>query len=240
MEHAMNVLLTLVTHPLRLLAAAVAATLLCGGCVSMPQPPKVDVVEATPRHAEQIAARPPLPNTGSLFSPARYRPGFEDVRARLVGDSLTIQITENVSASQQSTSTIDRAAKNDSAITAFPFLSAAQVGKVGLGTSSDNSFSGKGGTQSANTFTGTITATVIQVLPNGHLMVAGDKQIGVNHNVDVMRFSGVVDPQFIQAGNVVASTQVANARIESRGRGQQDEAQAMSWLSRFFMNVMPF
>ena len=56
----------------------------------------------------------------------------------------------------------------------------------------------------------------------------------------MMRFSGVVDPQFIQSGNVVSSTQVANARIESRGRGQQDEAQAMSWLSRFFMNVAPF
>ena len=225
---------------LKLLGGALSAAALCCGCLSMPQTPKVDLVEAKPYHAEQIAAKPPLQNNGSLFSAARYRPGFEDVRARLVGDSLTIQIVENVSASQQSTSTVDRAAKNDAGISAFPFLSAATVGKTALGTTSDNSFSGKGGTQSANTFTGTITATVIQVLPNGHLIVAADKQIGVNHNVDVLRFSGMVDPQFIQPGNVVSSTQVANARIESRGRGQQDEAQAMGWLSRFFMNVMPF
>ena len=226
---------------LRLLAAGVGAAVLCCGCgVSMPQAPKVDMVEAKPYHAERIAAKAPLPNNGSLFSQARYRPGFEDVRARLVGDSLTIQIVENVSASQQSTSTVDRAAKNNSAITAFPFLSAGTLGKTALGTASDNSFSGKGGTQSANTFTGTITATVIEVLPNGHLIVAGDKQIGVNQNVDVLRFSGMVDPQFIQPGNVVSSVQVANARIESRGRGQQEEAQAMGWLSRFVMNVMPF
>ncbi len=234
----MNRLLQPLTRGLKL-AAALAATALCG-CMTMPQPPKVDMVEARPAHIERIAPQAPLANNGSLFAQARYRPGFEDVRARLVGDSLTIQITENVSASQQSTSTIDRAAKNDSAITAFPFLSAGTVGKTALGTASDNSFSGKGGTQSANTFTGTITVTVLQVLPNGHLIVAGDKQIGVNHNVDVMRFSGMVDPQFIQPGNVIASTQVANARIESRGRGQQDEAQAMGWLSRFVMNVMPF
>lgn len=234
----MNRLLQPLMRGLKLAAALSAAALT--GCMTMPQPPKVDLVEARPSHTERIAPLPPLPNTGGLFSQARYRPGFEDVRARLVGDSLTIQIVENISASQQSTSTIDRASKNDATISAFPFLSAAQVGKASLGTASDNAFSGKGGTQSANTFTGTITATVIQVLPNGHLIVTGDKQIGVNHNVDVMRFSGMVDPQFIQPGNVIASTQVANARIESRGRGQQDEAQAMGWLSRFVMNVMPF
>ena len=87
-----------------------------------------------------------------------------------------------------------------------------------------NDFSGKGGTEAANTFTGSITATVINVLPNGNLVVAGEKQIGVNQNVDVLRFSGTVDPRVVQPGSVVSSTQVANARIESRGRGAQAEA----------------
>ena len=77
------------------------------------------------------------------------------------------------------------------------------------------------------------------VLPNGHLLVAGEKQIGVNHNVDVLRFSGQVDPRMIQTGNVVASAQIANVRIEHRGRGQQAEAQGIGWLGRFFLNVLP-
>jgi len=77
------------------------------------------------------------------------------------------------------------------------------------------------------------------VLPNGHLIVAAEKQIGVNANVDVLRFSGQVDPRAIAPGNSVQSTQIANVRIEQRGRGQQAEAQAMGWLARFFMNVMP-
>ena len=63
------------------------------------------------------------------------------------------------------------------------------------------------------------------VLPNGHLLVAGEKQIGVNQNVDVLRFSGLVDPRAIQPGNIVPSTQIADVRIEHRGRGAQDEAQ---------------
>ncbi len=128
----------------------------------------------------------------------------------------------------------------DAAITALPFQTAEGLAKLGVGTSSANDFSGKGGTESANTFSGSITATVIDVLPNGHLVVSGEKQIGVNQNVDVLRFSGTVDPRVVQPGSIVNSTQVANARIESRGRGAQAEAQTVGWLSRFFFSFLPF
>jgi flagellar L-ring protein precursor FlgH len=80
---------------------------------------------------------------------------------------------------------------------------------------------------------------VTGVLPNGHLLIAGEKQIGVNHNVDVLRFSGQVDPRAIQPGNTVPSAQIANVRIEHRGRGAQAEAQGIGWLARFFLNVLP-
>ena len=80
---------------------------------------------------------------------------------------------------------------------------------------------------------------MIEVLANGHLVIAGEKQIGVNHNVDVLRFSGQVDPRAIQPGNSVASAQIANVRIENRGRGQQADAQGIGWLARFFLNVLP-
>jgi flagellar L-ring protein FlgH len=81
---------------------------------------------------------------------------------------------------------------------------------------------------------------VQDVLPNGHLLVAGEKQIGINSNVDVLKFSGTIDPRHIRPGNTIASTQVANARIESRGRGAVDEALSIGWLGRFFLNVFPF
>jgi flagellar L-ring protein precursor FlgH len=81
---------------------------------------------------------------------------------------------------------------------------------------------------------------VIEVLPNGHLVVSGEKQIGVNQNVDVLRFSGTVDPRVLQPGSIVSSTQVANVRVESRGRGAQSEAQTVGWVSRFFLSFLPF
>jgi len=158
----------------------------------------------------------------------------------VVGDTVTIQIVENVTASQKSSSTVDRNSDISAGISALPFVNKTFTDKTALGANSNNTFAGKGGTESANTFAGSITATVIDILPNGHLVVAGEKQIGVNQNVDVLRFSGTIDPRAMQPGSVINSTQVANVRVESRGRGAQSEAQAMGWLGRFFNTVTPF
>jgi len=201
-----------------------------------PRPP-VDVAEVTYARPEPIVA--PVVNNGAIFQATQYRPLFEDHRARLVGDSLTVQIVEKVSASQKSTSSIDKSGKVSAGITALPFLSVNSFARASAAGSSGNTFEGKGSTENTNDFSGTITATVTGVLPNGHLLVAGEKQIGVNHNVDVLRFSGQVDPRAIQSGNVVASAQIANVRIEHRGRGAQADAQGIGWLGRFFLNVLP-
>ena len=74
-------------------------------------------------------------------------------------------------------------------------------------------------------FTGSIAVTVVEVLPNGNLLVAGEKQIGINQGSEFIRLSGVVNPTFILVGNQVSSTTVADARIEYRGSGYIDEAQ---------------
>ena len=225
--------------PRLLVPALLAGAVLVTGCAPLSPPPPVDLLPTTPP-AVMPAPRATGPATGSLFSRASYRPSFEDRRARLVGDIVTIQIVENVTASQKSASTVDRSSKASGSITALPLISGNLSGKTTLGAGSDNAFSGKGGTESSNTFTGSITATVVDVLPNGHLVVAGEKQIGVNHNVDVLRFSGTIDPRSLQPGSIVSSMQVANVRVESRGRGAQGEAQAMGWLSRAFNSVTPF
>jgi flagellar L-ring protein precursor FlgH len=212
------------------------------GCASLPHPIKVDFPEA--KAAQPVPEAAPQSvnpvTTGSLFQKASYRPAFEDPRARMVGDHVTINIVENVAASQVSKSTANRTTSGSTSVSAFPFLSPQDIPNFKTGTASASDFAGKGGTESANTFSGTITATVVDVLPNGHLMVTGDKQIGVNQNVDVMRFSGTIDPRLIQPGNLINSTQVANVRVESRGRGAQAEAQTVGWLTRFFFSLLPF
>jgi flagellar L-ring protein precursor FlgH len=223
-----------------LAAAGVLACLLATGCASLSPAPPVDILPTTPPQLTIAPRAAPQAATGSLFNNASYRPSFEDRRARLVGDLVTIQIVETVTAKQESSSTIDHTSKLSGGVTALPFTSQAVTDKLGIGASSGNAFSGKGGTESANTFSGSITATVIDVLPNGHLVVTGEKQIGVNQNVDVLRFSGTIDPRVMQPGSIINSTQVANVRIESRGRGSQGEVQAQGWLGRFFNKVTPF
>ena len=211
---------------------------LCSACQQLPQKVMVDFAE--PKISQPVpVATAARPATGSLFQASSYRPAFEDRRARLIGDTVTVQIVENVTASQKSTSTVNRNSSIDSAITALPMQTLPGLSKLDIGASSNNNFSGKGGTESANTFSGSITATVIEVLPNGHLVVAGEKQIGVNQNVDVLRFSGTIDPRLVQPGSIISSTQVANVRVESRGRGPQGEAQTVGWLSRFFLSFQP-
>jgi flagellar L-ring protein precursor FlgH len=218
-------------------AAVLGITGLLTGCMTKP----VELVEVKPVTYPQVVRT--APRSGSLFQAASYRPAFEDPRARMPGDTVTIQITEKVSATQSSASNVDKSGSVGGGVTAIPGVrprDLLRVDNLRLAGESSNEFNGKGGTENENTFAGVITATVQEVLPNGHLVVVGDKQIGVNNNVDVLRFSGTIDPRHIKPGNVVASAQVANARIESKGRGQIDEALSIGWLGRFFLNVMPF
>ena len=214
-----------------------AAALVLAGCSTLNARPKVDIAE--PTYARPPVVDAPVISNGAIFQASQYRPLFEDHRARLVGDTITVQIVEKVSASQKSTSSIDKSGKLSAGVTALPGISSNSFGRASAAGSSSNSFEGKGSTENTNDFSGTITATVTGVLPNGHLLIAGEKQIGVNHNVDVLRFSGQVDPRAIQPGNSVPSAQIANVRIEHSGRGAQAEAQGIGWLARFFLNVLP-
>ena len=227
----------------KLLLLLVVAAL--GGCaavsapevqmLSSPASPQ-QVVFELPQPAHAVA---PAPAPGAIFQASTHRPLFEDRRARLVGDTLTIMIEEQVSASQQSSSKVGRGGSLSAGIAALPFASKRLLNKLSAQAESNVSGNGDGQTDSSNTFSGTITVLVRQVLPNGNLLVTGEKQIGVNQNVDVMRFSGIVNPVTIRGGNVVSSTQVAEARLEQRGRGDIGRVQGLGLLTRFFLSVAP-
>lgn len=216
-------------------AAVLAALLVLAGCDVLF--PRVQVADTAPIPQASVAAAPPA--NGSIYQAASYRPLFEDHRARHVGDTLVVQIVEKVSASQKSTSSIDKSGTLSAGITALPGVKPAAFARAGADANSANTFAGKGATESSNDFSGTITVVVREVLPNGHLVIAGEKQIGVNNSVDLLRFAGQLDPRAIQPGNTVSSTQIANVRVEHRGRGAQADAQVMGWLARVFLSVLP-
>ena len=225
-------------------AVWLAAAAVLSGC-ALNNPPPVDMASTAPVTAVAIA--PPaqaVSNSGSLFQASTYRPAFENRRARMVGDTVTITISEKVAASQKQSSNVSRSNEMSGSVSRLPFLAGSTNDRItprlGIGLENDAQFSGGGGTTSANTFSGSITTSVVEVLPNGHLVVAGEKQIGVNHNVEVLRFTGTVDPFLLQPNSVISSQQVANVRVESRSRGQQGAAQSIGWLASFFLSVLPF
>jgi flagellar L-ring protein precursor FlgH len=164
---------------------------------------------------------------------------FEDQRPRNVGDILTIVIQENVNATKSSGANANRSGSTNLAVPTAGFL-AGLFGRASLSAKGANVFSGTGGANASNTFNGTITVTVTGVLPNGNLMVSGEKQMLINQGNEFVRFSGVVNPNTISSLNAVYSTQVADAKIEYSAKGYLDEAENMGWLQRFFLNVSPW
>lgn len=179
-------------------------------------------------------------SAGSLVPASGFRPLFEDRRARAVGDTLTVVLKESTSASRKSAATAARTGSADASIgsaNSVPF--AAGLAGIGISGSGAIKSEGKGTSTAANDFIGTITVTVLEVLPNGHLSVAGEKRLAVSNEEEVIRFSGVIAPADI-VNNAVVSTQVADARIEYRGNGAADDAQAGGWLTRTMLKLSPF
>ncbi|MGA3249308.1 MAG: flagellar basal body L-ring protein FlgH [Paraburkholderia sp.] len=218
-----------------LVATASVLALALGGCALVPKQPIVQ---------QPMTAVPPMPPhvqaPGSIYNPGYAgRPLFEDQRPRNVGDILTIVIAENINATKSSGANTNRTSGTSFSTTSASFLSGL-FGKANLTSQGANTFMGTGGANASNTFNGVITVTVTSVLTNGNLVVSGEKQMLINQGNEFVRFSGVVNPNTISGLNAVYSTQVADAKIEYSAKGYINEAETMSWLQRFFLNVSPW
>ena len=231
------------TDTLHLRAGRVALAIACvailtvlSGCVA----PWRVVEIREPLTAHPTVATIPPPINGAIFQQASYEPLFQDRRARRVGDTLTVQINEKLFASKKAATTATRTGSSSLAIPEIKGWPGVSLKGATVKGESNNEFEGKGTSGSDNTFTGTITLTVIEVLPNGNLVVSGEKQLGINQGSEFVRVSGIVNPLNILPGNVVASTLIADARLEYRGTGYIDEAQNMGWLQRIYQVINPF
>ena len=201
------------------------------------QPPIVhQPMSARPVGDPALKAQP----VGAIFQQGSFRPLFEDRRARFVGDTLTIFITEKTAANKKSGASAERTGSISAAVPTVQGLPGKGFQGIELDASTSSKFDGKGQAAASNDFTGTITVTVIEVLPNGNMLVSGEKQIAMSQGSEFIRFSGIVNPVLVTPSNSVASVQVADARIEYRANGYIDEAQTMGWLARFFNNVLPY
>lgn len=221
----------------RIAALALAAFL--AGCAHNTTPPSIVTVPTSVRPVAR--ANPPAPN-GSIFQVVSSRSLFEDRQPHQVGDNISVQIQESVSASSQSGNSAERSGNETTKITAGTTSKTfgGILNGLNLDMSHDNKFDGKGATSSSNSFNGMITVTVNDILANGNLVIGGEKQVNIRGEISYLRVSGIVSPNDILAGNVVSSTKIAEARIEEMGSGTVADADKAGWLQRFFFSYLPF
>ena len=210
------------------------ALAILSGCAAVPSSVVQLPTTVSPQPVAALAS-----GNGAIFQTASYRPMFEDRRARLVGDILTIAISEKTSAGKTGAGSASKIGSVALSIPQLFGIPTSTTRKAGVNASTSNKYEDKSATSASNNFNSTITVTVMQVVGNGHLLVSGEKQVALDKGTEYIRFSGVVNPDTIVAGNVVSSTQVADARIEYRTNTRLDMADVMSQMTRFFLSVLP-
>ncbi|MGB3392801.1 MAG: flagellar basal body L-ring protein FlgH [Stenotrophomonas sp.] len=176
------------------------------------------------------------PGAGAIYAAGPGLNLYGDRRARDVGDLLTITLVESTTASTTATTAIS---KDSSIGIGSPTLFGAPVtlgGKdiLSASASGERDFSGQGNSAQSNRLQGSVTVTVIQRLPNGNLVVQGQKNLRLNQGDELVQIQGIVRAADIAADNTISSSKVADARIAYGGRGAVAQSNAMGWLGRFF------
>ena len=218
------------------LPVVILVALILGGCAATPQ-----VRQEPEKQVFTPPPPPPKPDNGSIYQAGYSTALFEDVRARYVGDILTIILNEETRASKSaSTSTSKDNAVDVENPTLFGLpltlnsLTKGKLDNLEQRLSAQKSFEGEGQSDQSNQLRGTIQAMVVEVLPNRILRVEGEKVIAINQGDETVRISGLVRLQDISTDNTVPSTQVANAVITYGGSGIVADSNDMGWLGKFF------
>ena len=168
------------------------------------------------------------PKKGSIYKKTTYKSLFENYRARVVGDVITVIVNEQVSADKKNSASDTKQGSLD-------------IQAIGAGISNWQA-SEKGAVQNTGratgsysyNFTGAVAVNVIEVLENGNLVVTGEKQIGMDKGTEFIRVSGVVVPTLIDATNTISSNRLADARVEYRSNSNIDGSEIMKAINRFF------
>ena len=224
-------------HSLRKIIIA-ALALFWAGCITTQ--PSTKNSYSFPREAPQGNYSVSQGLEGSLWSSQKPTNLYSDVKARNVGDIVTINVVESASASKNATT---KTSRNSELGASWSGVLSKMTGNwVGddQKVSFDNEFEGKGATTRSSQLSAYITAQVIQVLPNGYLVIHGSRQVRVNNEDQMINVQGVIRTEDINANNIILSTYIADARIELTGQGVVSDKQRPGWLARILDWVWPF
>lgn len=187
-----------------------------------------------------VAVTAPSPD-GAIWQSTSALTLFDDVKARRVGDTLTIELAERTQASKSASTD---AAKDTQVDTGSPTLFGDTVTRNGEPVLSNEwetsqKFGGSGSSTQSNQLDGNITVTVAEVLPNGNLLVRGEKWLTLNQGEEYVQITGIVRPTDIGADNSIPSWKVADARIRYSGNGVIPDANRPGLLARLFIKLWP-
>lgn len=211
------------------------AALELAGCTTAPSTNIKQPLTAKPTAVPYIAV-----NDGAIYQPRQGVVLFEDRRPHQVGDTLTVKLVENTQ--------ITRKLDNKQNRTGDATLNVPSPNLFGSKVFNASSWSPtsaankeyKTDLTNNNSVTGSITVTVTDVLDNGNLTVAGEKQVALDNDTQYIRFSGVVNPHDINQDGTIDSSRIADAKFESKGSTGLDPSSLTSLLARFFLSVLPF
>lgn len=195
-----------------------------------------------------VAAAPAAADSSSLWVSSRGREAnmFSDRRARHLGDILTVIVQESASVQASRRTKTDRASSVDNAVTSFLFAPpASNFGTLNGALPSSkwggsNSFDGGGEINNRQTVTARAAVTVVDVLPNGNLVIEGARYVAYAGEKQHAVLRGIVRPDDIQSGNTVLSSSIADARVEFLSDGAITAAQKKGWFTRVFDTINPF
>jgi flagellar L-ring protein precursor FlgH len=199
---------------------------------------KKDPALYQPTYAEAMTP-PPQPN-GSIFQAAQgYAALTSGSLASRVGDVITITLVENTQATKSNSA---NTARNGSIGLTVPTTGPLSgiISNTDVNSSGTQAFKGAGDAAQSNALTGEITVTISKVMPNGTMLVKGEKQLTLNRGDEFIQISGIVRQADIGPDNRVPSTRVADARITYTGKGEIARASRQGWLQRFFSMISPF
>jgi flagellar L-ring protein FlgH len=190
-----------------------------------------------------IGAAAPVGRADSIWDrrDPRYSNLFQDNRARNIGDLVTVTIAESTVTSNQDTRGMTKSTNATASVQVGPPTSTTGTGASPLFTvSSNRQFTGNAQLSQNRTFTDQMAATVVDMMPNGNLVIEGYRNVVIAGEERMLRISGVIRQQDIVYGNIIPSTSVANFRISYLGRGPESRFANQNYLSRLVNRIWPF
>ncbi|WP_211185379.1 flagellar basal body L-ring protein FlgH [Thalassotalea algicola] len=214
---------------------AIVTLVLLSGCASVEQarilPDDPDFAPILPEPEEEEVVP-----TGSLFKVNYVNNIYSDSKAHRVGDIISVILSESTQAQKNAKTELKK--ENDATLDPITGFGGVPINFKGdaiqFGLNQSSNFKGDSKANQGNSLSGNISVHVLRVLPNGNLMIRGEKWMTLNNGDEYIRLTGIIRSKDISSENTITSHKVANARIQYAGTGTFADVNEQGWLSKFF------